>query len=184
MMMFYELGQKPTKYDIAEGDQAYNVKDGITYTKDKWDNIIIVATTVKSKTDPIMYSHANGILITLLDVKVTDSAMVYLQIRGNGYSNQLPIHTDIQFYLYQPTTTNMLSAKAVRVGASFTASVMIYNGALCVWLSYIGYATTVSVSGFSNSGGGSHFDNIVLSDVVKPTVGVSRLTEVPITVVS
>ena len=43
MFMLYDIGQRPTKFEIAEGEQAYNVKDGITYTKDKWDNIIAIS---------------------------------------------------------------------------------------------------------------------------------------------
>lgn len=43
--MLYEMGQKPTQFQIKEGEEAYNVKDGVKYTKDKWGNIIMVGET-------------------------------------------------------------------------------------------------------------------------------------------
>lgn len=43
MILLYDIGERPTPLQLKEGEVAYNVKDKISYTKDKWDNIIIVS---------------------------------------------------------------------------------------------------------------------------------------------
>lgn len=44
MKLLYEIGEKPTPHNIEVGEEVYNVKDEITYTKDKWNNIIVISS--------------------------------------------------------------------------------------------------------------------------------------------
>ncbi len=50
MKILYNAGDRPTPFDMEEGDEVYNAVDKITYTKDKWDNIQVVVNTTGIRT--------------------------------------------------------------------------------------------------------------------------------------
>jgi len=52
MRILYERGEKPLKGDTKVGETVFNERDGITYTKNKYGDIIVVAHSFAASTTP------------------------------------------------------------------------------------------------------------------------------------
>lgn len=124
MKMLYEIGQKPTKFDLKEGEEAYNVKDKAKYTKDKWDNIIEVGSitgddiringTLQLSSNSIRnvnewrYTSTDNIGAQYIHMKtdrpLTTTQMFSLTFRGHSYQEAKPINTNVVWYNYGATT--------------------------------------------------------------------------------
>lgn len=53
MKLLYQVGEKPTPFNLEVEEVAYNVKDKMTYTKDVWNKIIEVGAVVEEIVYPI-----------------------------------------------------------------------------------------------------------------------------------
>lgn len=116
------------------------------------------------------YHYTNGTFIQT-DIPATVSVMWELYIKGNGYSGDVPINTQVQGYLYQ-TLSTIRYTKAINCGANIAAvQAFLYNGYLCFWLSQTDIYQTLRFSLATSYNVGYRITSI--TNAAKPASGTS-----------
>lgn len=86
MKILYEMGAKPNPYEIEIGEEVYNAYDKITYTRNKFNEIIVVSDGATDKEISDINDEVDGIKKYNVNPNLLDNGGFMVWQRGTSFT--------------------------------------------------------------------------------------------------